>query len=192
MSILIIGLVMFFAAHSIRIVADDWRARTIARVGEKPWKGIHSLVSILGLVLVVWGYGLTRADPIVLWHPPLWTRHIAALLMIPSLILLAAAYIPENRLKTKLGHPMLAGIKLWAFAHLLSNGTLSDVVLFGSFLLWAAFDFRAARARDRRAGVSYAEGRASRDIAVLTVGLLAWIVFARHLHAWLIGVQPLA
>ncbi len=189
---LLAGLVLFIGSHSVRIVADDWRSRTIQRIEEGPWKGVYSLVSIAGLVLIVWGYGMTRADPVVLWNPPVWTRHIASLLTLPAFILVAAAYVPGNRIKAKLGHPMVAGVKLWAFAHLVSNGRLGDVVLFGAFLLWAAFDFRAARARDRAASIRYPSGSGARDLTAVALGLVVWVVFAVYLHAWLIGVRPFA
>ena len=189
---LLAGLVLFLAPHSIRIFAEGWRDRTIERMGKGPWKGVYSLVSIAGLVLIVWGYAMTRAEPVTLWNPPAWTRHIAALVTLPAFILLAAAYVPGNRIKARIGHPMIAGVKLWAFAHLISNGRLGDVLLFGAFILWAVFDFRAARARDRAAAVRYPPGSTARDVAVVIVGLAAWGLFAIYLHAWLIGVRPFA
>ena len=192
MTMLVLGLLLFLGTHSIRIVANDWRTRTLARVGDASWKAIVSVIAIIGLVLIAWGYGIARTTQIVLWHPPFWTRHVAAALIVPAFVLITAAYIPGNRIKTKLGHPMVAGVKLWAFAHLLANGGLADIVLFGTFLVWAALDFRAARERDRAGGVRYPRGRTTRDIAVLALGLVAWWVFARYLHAWLTGVQPFA
>jgi len=191
-TILIAGLLIFMAAHSVRIVADDWRAQRIAQMGAGSWKVLYSLVSLAGIALIVWGYGMTRAGVISLWDPPAWTRHAAHLLTLPAFVLIAAAYVPGTRMKAKLGHPMIAGVKLWAFAHLISNGRLADVVLFGSFLVWAVFDFRAARVRDRAAGMRYAAGSASRDVAAAVLGIGAWFVFARYLHAWLIGVHPFA
>ena len=155
MSLLILGLVLFLGTHSVRIVADDWRGARIARLGLMPWKGIVSVISIIGFVLIVWGYGQARGNPIVLYSPPVWTRHIAALLTVPAFILLVAAYIPGTRIKRAVGHPMVAAVKIWAFAHLLANGTLADVVLFGAFLAWAVADYIAARRRDRAAGTVY-------------------------------------
>lgn len=192
MIVLVLGLIVFLGAHSVRIVAEPWRTRRIERLGEKRWKGLYSLVSIAGLVLIVWGYGLARAEPIVLWQPPLWTRHLAALLTLPVFVLIAAAYIPGTHIRAKLGHPMLAGVKLWAAAHLIANATLADVLLFGGFLAWAIFDFKAARARDRAAGVRYPAVAVSRDIKAVVAGLVVWIVIAFYLHAWLIGVRPFA
>ena len=190
MAYLILGLVLFLGAHSVRIVADDWRSAQIARRGEAAWKGIYTLLSIAGLALVAWGYGQARMAPVVLWQPPLWTRHAASLFMLVSFVLLAAAYVPRNAIKARLHHPMVAGVKLWAFAHLLANGTLADVVLFGSFLVWAVLSFRAGRARDRAAGTVYAPGSAAGTVAAVAAGVAAWAAFALWLHAWLIGVRP--
>jgi uncharacterized membrane protein len=190
MSLLILGLVLFLGTHSVRIVADDWRGARIARLGLMPWKGIYAVISIIGFVLIVWGYGQARGNPTVLYSPPVWTRHIAALLTVPAFILLVAAYIPGTRIKRAVGHPMVAAVKIWAFAHLLSNGTLADVVLFGAFLAWAVADYIAARRRDRAAGTVYDVGPVWRDIAAVAIGLAAWAAFAFWLHAAWIGVRP--
>ena len=190
MTLLLLGLALFLGVHSTRIVADGWRTATIARVGEKPWKGIYSLLSIAGFVLLVIGYGAARQSPVVLYAPPVWTRHLAALLTIPAFVLLAAAYVPGNAIKRAVGHPMMAGVKVWALAHLLANGTLADVLLFGTFLSWAVLGFIAARRRDRAAGTSYPAGPASRTAIAVVVGLVAWAVFAFALHRPLIGVAP--
>lgn len=170
--------------------ADGWRSRQIARLGEKRWKGLYALVSLAGLVLIVWGYGLTRAAP-DWWSPPLWTRHLATLLTVLSFVLLATAYVPKNHLKATLGHPMLAGVKLWAFAHLISNGRPGDVLLFGAFLAWAIVAFISARRRDRAAGTRYAPGTLSGDLLAAAIGLIAWALFAFYGHQWLIGVRPI-
>jgi uncharacterized membrane protein len=190
MTMLILGLLIFLGAHSVRIFADGWRTRQLARLGEGKWKGLYSVVSAVGLVLIVWGYGLARAEPTVLWMPPLWTRHVAALLTVPAFILIVAAYVPGNRIKAGLGHPMVAGVKVWAFAHLLANGTLAGVILFGAFLAWAVADFASARRRDRRAGTVYPAGTIARDAVAVIVGLVAWAAFAFYLHGWLFGVRP--
>jgi len=189
MTALILGLLIFLGAHSVRIVADDWRARRIARLGEMPWKGLYSLASLAGLALIVWGYGLTREVPVDLWIPPLWTRHVTTLLTLPAFILVAAAYVPGNSFKAAIGHPMVAGVKLWALSHLISNGRLGDVLLFGAFLVWAALDFRAARHRDRAAGVQRTPGTPARNAATIVIGVIAWAGFAAFLHPWLIGVK---
>lgn len=191
MPYLVLGLLIFLGTHSIRIVADDWRTRQLARFGEQRWKGLYALLSLAGFVLIVWGYGESRIAPVELWHPPAWTRHLAALLTLPAFVLVVAAYVPGNRIKAALGHPMLAGTKLWAFAHLIANGRLADVVLFGAFLAWAIAGFVASRRRDRRNGTTYpAQAGATRDAVAVGVGLAAWVAFAFWGHAWLIGVAP--
>jgi uncharacterized membrane protein len=190
MTVLILGLVIFLGAHSVRIAADGWRARQIERMGLNQWKAVFSVVSIAGFALIVWGYGMARAEPVVLWAPPAWMAHVTALLMVPAFVLLVAAYVPGTRIKAAAGHPMVAGVKTWAFAHLLSNGNLADVVLFGAFLAWAVLDYRAARRRDRAAGTTYPAGPVTRDVIAIIVGLVGWAAFAFYLHALLIGVRP--
>ena len=190
MAVLILGLVVFLAAHSVRIVADAWRTRQIARIGEHRWKGAYSLVSIVGLGLIIWGYGLARVDPVVLWHPPPAMRHVAALASVVAFILIAAAYIRGTRIKSALGHPMVAGITLWALGHLLANGRLSGLVLFGAFVAWGIVDFGASRRRDRVAGVAYPTGSLSRDAIAVVAGIVVAIVFALYLHGPLIGTRP--
>lgn len=190
MSILILGLVLFLGVHSVRIFADGWRSAQIAQRGANTWKGLYALVSAVGLGLIIWGYGLARAQPVVLWTPMPWTRHLAALLTLPAFVLLVAAYVPHNGIRYRLHHPMVLGVKLWAFAHLLANHTLADALLFGGFLLWAALDFRAARQRDRVGHVSYAAGTTGGTVLTLLIGLVAWAVFAFWAHTWLIGVRP--
>ncbi|GIL03561.1 hypothetical protein FBR04_20735 [Betaproteobacteria bacterium PRO7] len=190
MTLLILGLVLFLGMHSTRIVADGFRSAQVARLGLNGWKAIYSVVSIAGFVLLVYGYGLARESPTVLFVPPPWMRHVTALLTIPAFVLLAAAYVPGTRIKRAVGHPMVAGVKIWAFAHLLSNGTLADVVLFGTFLAWAVFDYVAARRRDRASGTVYATGPVARDVTAVAIGLAAYVVFAFWLHAWWIGVRP--
>ncbi|AHX15611.1 NnrU family protein [Dyella jiangningensis] len=191
MAVLILGLVLFLGAHSVRIFANDWRSRQVARLGEKGWKGLYTLVSIAGFALIIWGFGLARQQPVLLYVPPIWLRHLNALFTLIAFILVVAAYAPGNHFKAKLGHPMLAGVKTWAFGHLLATGMLHDVVLFGAFLLWAVVDFISARRRDRAAGVSYPAGTAKGDLIVVVAGVVAWAVFAFWLHGWLIGVKPM-
>jgi uncharacterized membrane protein len=187
---LIIGLVLFLGAHSIRIFADGWRTAQVARMGQGPWKGLYTLVSLVGFGLIVWGFGQARQEPVVLWPSPVWTRHLAALLTLLAFVLVAAAYVPGNHLKAKLGHPMVAGVKIWALAHLLANGRLADAVLFGSFLLWAVLCFSSARRRDRAAGIRYPAGTARGDVIAVVAGAAIWALFAFWAHGWLIGVRP--
>ena len=190
-SVLIAGLLVFLAAHSVRIVADEWRTRTIARIGAQAWKGAFSLLSIAGFLLIVWGFSLARSEPVPLWSPPPALRHLASLLILPAFILLLAAYVPGNAIKARLHHPMVLAVKTWALAHLLANGNVADALLFGSFLLWAVLSFSAARRRDRAAGTCYAPGRMLPTAATVVAGSLAWAVFAFSLHGLLFGVQPL-
>lgn len=191
MTYLILGLMIFLGSHSVRIVADDWRTRTRSRIGALRWKGLFSLVSGIGLALMVWGFGLARQQPVQLWAPPVAMRHVAALLTLIAFVLLAAAYVPGNGLKARLHHPMVLGVKLWALAHLLANGNLAHVVLFGSLLVWAILDYSAARRRDQAQGTLYPAGTAGRSGVTVAMGVGAWIAFALWLHGLLIGVRPL-
>ena len=190
MAILILGLVLFLGVHSIRIVADGWRTATIGRVGELPWKAVYALLSIVGFVLIVWGFGLARQQPVQLWMPPRGMRHLASLLTLISFVLVAAAYVPRNAIKARLHHPMVLGVKVWALAHLLANGNVAHVVLFGAFLVWAVLSFRAARARDRRAHTVYPAGTPAGTAITVVVGAVAWAVFAFWAHGYLIGIRP--
>jgi len=190
MTVLILGLVLFLGVHSVRIFADDWRTGMRTRLGENAFKGVYSVLSLAGLVLIVWGYGLARQQPVLLWVAPVWTRHVAALLTIPAFVMLAASQVPGNSIKARLKHPMVLGVKVWALAHLLSNGMLADVVLFGSFLVWAVLSFRAARGRDRVSGAVPAPGRMGPTVVAVAGGLLVWGVFAFWAHGFLIGVRP--
>ena len=190
MSLLIFGLVMFLGVHSVRIVAEPWRTRMLERLGENGWKGAYTLVSLAGFALIVWGYGLARQQPVVLWASPTWTRHLAALLTLPAFVMLVAAYVPGNTIKARLKHPMVLAVKVWALAHLLANNTLADVLLFGGFLVWAVFSFRAARQRDRASNIVYPPGRAGPTVVTVVVGVAAWAAFAFWGHAALMGVRP--
>ena len=190
MTLLILGLVIFLGVHSTRVFADPWRAMQLTRWGEKGWKGAYSLASLVGFVLLIWGYGLARQSPVPLWTPVIGLRHLASLLTVFSFILLAAAYVPRNSVKARIGHPMVAGVKVWALAHLLANHTLADLLLFGGFLAWAVLCFRAARARDRAAGITYPAGTLKGNLITVGAGLVAWAVFAMWLHGPLIGVRP--
>lgn len=192
MVILVLGLLIFLGSHSVRIFAPDWRRAQVARIGEGPWKGLYSVVSLVGLVLIVWGYGLARQDPVVLWDPPVWTRHIALTLNLVAFILFAIYLLPSGGMKARIGHPMLLSIKVWAFAHLLSNGTLADLLLFGSFLVWAIVDFVANRRRDRANGTVRTAGPVRNDILAVLVGVAIWAALLWRLHEWIIGVSPLA
>jgi uncharacterized membrane protein len=190
MTLLILGLVLFLGVHSARFLYADFRARQIAARGDRGWKAMYSIASAVGLVLIVVGYGQTRQAPIDLWTPPRFLYGITSLLMVVAFILIAAAYVRGNRIKARLGHPMTLGVKTWAFAHLLSNGRLGDVVLFGAFLAWAVVVYINARKRDRAAGTVYPVGPVSKDVIVVVAGIVVAVVFATWLHAPLIGVRP--
>jgi uncharacterized membrane protein len=190
MTALIAGLLLFLGLHSVRIVADGWRSAQIVRIGERRWKGLYALVSLVGFVLLIWGYGQARADPVILWNPPAWSRHVVALLTLPAFVLVVAGNMRGTRMKAAVGHPMVLGVKLWAFAHLIANGTLAATVLFGSFLVWAIVDFASLRHRDRALGTVYPPGSVRRDAMATLIGIVAWVVFAFWLHGLLFGVRP--
>ena len=197
MALFVLGLVLFLACHSVRIVSEDWRTATRLRLGEKAYKGIYSLASIVGFVLLVYGFGLVRWDSPMLWAPPMAMRHIAVLLMLVSMVLLVATYVPNNAFKARLHHPMILSVKVWALAHLLANGRVADVILFGAFLVWAVLDFRAARQRDRRAAEAVQESPleeapvASNNGRVVLIGVVAWLALLLGGHTWLFGVSPI-
>ncbi|MDM4768042.1 NnrU family protein [Pelomonas sp. SE-A7] len=191
MTELVAGLLIFLGLHSVRIFADDWRSRQIARLGDKPWKLSYTLLSLLGFGLIVHGYGQARLDPIVLWATPPGMNHLAALLTLVAFVLFTAAYVPGNQIKAKLGHPMLLGTKVWALAHLLANNQLADLLLFGGFLLWAILCFRSSRRRDAAAGLARPAGSAARTALTVVFGAAAWAAFAFWGHSLLIGVRPL-
>jgi uncharacterized membrane protein len=191
MTILIVGLVLFLGIHSVRIVADDRRSQFIAKRGAGSWKGLYSLIAAAGLAAIIWGFAAARSQPVVLWSPLPGMKHVAALLTLLAFILLAAAYVPGNALKSRLHHPMVMAVMAWALAHLLANNTLADLLLFGGFLVWATLSFGAARRRDQTAGTTYPLGRPAATAITVLVGLIAWGVFALWLHAAWLGVRPL-
>jgi uncharacterized membrane protein len=186
MALLLLGLLLFIGAHSISIASTAIRDRLVARLGEGPWKGLYSLVSLAGLVAIVWGYGSARQDPTILYAPPTALRHAAILLLLPVFPLFVATYLP-GRIQTAVRHPTLVATQLWGGAHLLANGTLADVVLFGSFAGWAFLDMRSMRHRIPRAIAKAPPSKANDAIAV-SVGLAIYVAIVFWLHAWLIGV----
>jgi uncharacterized membrane protein len=188
---LMVGLILFLGIHSTRIFADDWRGGMIARMGPLPWKGLYSVLSIVGFIVLVWGFRMARQETLVLWTSPSWMKHVTALLMVFAFILFVSAYVPRNSFKARLHHPMMLSVKVWALAHLLAVGALASVILFGAFLAWAALGFRAARQRDRANNVVYPPGNAIGTSIAVAAGLVAWSVFALLLHGPLIGVRPL-
>mgnify|MGYP000672125018 CR=1 FL=1 len=206
MAWLILGLVLFLGAHSTRIFAENWRQAILERLGEKAYKGVYTLVSLVGFGLMMFGFDQVRWDSPVLWSPPVWAKHGAALLMLVSLVLLACVYSPRNAIKAKLHHPMVLSVKVWALAHLLANPRLADVVLFGAFLIWAVLNFRSARARDRAMSLNAAQDAADLTLSesetknqakllstVITLvgGMAIWALITFVLHAKLVGVSPM-
>jgi len=187
---LVAGLLLFLGIHSVRIFAEGWRGRVIARRGERAWKGVYSILSIAGFLLLIYGFGQARADTVVVWSPPRWTHDLAGVLTLVAFVLVVAAYVPANAIKARLHDPMILGVKTWALAHLLADGTLAGIVLFGSFLAWAVLDFRAARRRRAATGAAPVIVRSGRTGVALVVGILAWAVFAFWLHGRWIGVWP--
>lgn len=186
---LIIGLTIFLGMHSIAIVAPDLRNRLFERFGAIGWRVIYGVVSIAGFVLIVHGYAVARLSPTVIWQPPSFMSHITALLMLPVFVFLVAAYMP-GKIQSALKHPMLVAVKLWALAHLLANGTLADIVLFGSFLTWAVIDRISLKRRTQSAMVSMPKTGAN-DIIAVVAGIGLYVAFVMHLHVALIGVRPI-
>lgn len=187
MTLLILGLLIFLGLHSVSIVAPAWRDAQVAQRGENAWKGAYSLLSIVGFALIVYGYGQARQAPLVLYTPPAALRHVAMLLMLPVFVLLLAAYLP-GRIKSAVKHPMLLATKLWATAHLLANGNLADVLLFGGFLAWAVADRISLKRRTPRA-VPGAPAGPMNDVIALVAGLALYGVFVVWAHGWLIGIR---
>ena len=191
MALLILGLVLFLGVHSTRIFADGWRSSLITRLGPLKWKGLYSLASIIGFVVLIYGYKLARQETMMLWTSPSWMKHVTALLMMFAFILFVSPYVPGNSFKARLHHPQVLSVMVWALSHLLTTGIVAGVVLFGGFLIWAVLSFRAARQRDRVAGTVYPPGNAIGTSIAIAAGLVAWSVFALLLHGPLIGVRPL-
>ena len=185
---LVLGLVLFLGIHSISIIAPNWRDRIAGRSGNA-WRGIYSLVSIAGFVVIVWGYGIARRSPVVLYAPPAWTHYVTAVLMLPVFTLFLAAYLP-GRIKSTIKHPMLFSVLLWAVAHLIATGMLVNVVLFGSFLAWAVADRISFRWRTSRANPMVPAMKLN-DAVAIVAGLVIYVVFEHWLHVRWIGVQPL-
>lgn len=189
MGIFLVGLVLFLGIHTVSIVAPRWRAEQVARLGAGPWKGLYAGLAAVGLGLLIYGYGVARQTPIVLYSPPAALRHLALLLMLPVFPLFVATYFP-GRIKSAARHPMLLSTKLWATAHLLANGTLTDVLLFGGFLVWAVADRISLKQRPS-GDTPAAPVRPWNDAIALVGGLALYAIFVLGLHQWLFGVSPL-
>ena len=187
---LVAGLLLFLGIHSIAIVAPAWREAAMARIGERPWKALFSVGSILGFVMLIHGYGLARADAPVLYAPPSGLRYIAALLMLPVFPLLLATYLP-GRIKAAVRHPTLTATKAWALAHLLVNGSMADVLLFGSFLAWAVADRIAVGKRAVERRIPGSPPSRWNDAVAIVGGLALYALFVGGLHQRWFGVAPL-
>ena len=187
MIVLILGLILFLGIHSLRIVAPGWRDARFAAMGEGPWKGVYSLVAIVGLVLLIWGYGLARPEAMFFYEPPSWMKHAVALLMLIALIIFMVSQLPAGKMKPALKHPMLLSVKIWAFAHLAANGDLASILLFGSFMVWAVADRISLGKRDAPLPQ---EGPVTWDIVAIVAGVVIYLLFVWQLHAWLFGVLP--
>ena len=186
MSILISGLILFLGMHSISIVAPEWRDRVVARIGLPLWQGAYSVLALIGLVLIVAGYGAARSQPTFLYLLPRWTHAIAETLMLPVFPLLLATYLPGT-IRTVTRHPMLVAVKLWAVAHLIANGSVADVLLFGSILAWAVLDRISLKRRPLRPLRTAPAGKFN-DLIVVVVGIAIYVAMLNGGHAWLIGV----
>jgi uncharacterized membrane protein len=192
MEILIAGLVLFLGVHSVRIVADGWRTRMLARIGEKPWKLAYTVVSLLGFALMVYGFGQARLAPEWVFVPPPWGRHLNMLLMLFSMILLAASHSPQSHFKAWLHHPMLWSVVLWGAAHLMVRHQKHDAVLFGSLTIWALVCLVSCYARDKRNGTAYGPPVLKKTLITVAAGTGVYLVLVFGLHKLLMGMSPLA
>ena len=188
MIILIAGLLIFLGVHSISIVNRAWRDRMFEHMGEMKWKALYSITALIGFAMLIYGYGVARHNPIVVYVTPYWLRYVTGVLMLPVFPLLFASYLP-GKIKSTVKHPMLLAVKIWATAHLLANGMLADILMFGGFLAWAVID-RISVKRNPRGLVDRIAPSTRNDVIAVVGGLVTYVVFMRWLHGWLIGVAP--
>lgn len=191
MALFLIGLIIFLGSHSCRIFAESWRNQMIDRIGEVKWKGLYTITSLIGFVIMVIGYGQARQSTVVLWQPNSFLIYIALVLNLIAFIFLAGSSPSNNAIRLKLKHPMILGVKVWALAHLISNGTLVDLILFSAFLIWAILDFRSARKRPIHIA-EQAQVSIKATAITIAIGAILWVAFIFGLHQYLIGVSPLA
>jgi uncharacterized membrane protein len=191
MAILVLGIIIFLGMHLVRVVAPGFRAGIIESRGKGTWMGLYTIVSLVGLCLIIYGFGQARGETGMLYNPPIFLRHIALLLMLVAFIVLAAGFLPAGRIAVAVKHPQVLSIKIWALAHLLANGETSSVLLFGSFLAWAVI-LRISLKRRERAGEKVLPVFKStrNDVLAVLIGLVAFVLFVWKLHELLIGVQP--
>jgi uncharacterized membrane protein len=187
MTTLIIGLIIFLGVHSISNVAPAWRDRCAGAMGENAWQGLYSVIALVGLVLVIQGYGIARQTPTIVYVPPAWLRDTAIVLLAPVFPLLLAAYLPGKIRSILRNNPMLVATKLWATSHLLANGALADIVLFGSFLAWAAFTRVSLKFRTPRT-IRTLPASDLNDVIAVVGGLAIYFAFIRGVHLLLIGM----
>jgi uncharacterized membrane protein len=192
MTLLVLGLVICLGLHSTRIIFESGRERAIARIGEGPWKGVYSLISVVGFALIIWGFAQARYDAPQLWTPPAWARHITMLLMLIALILFAGFLFKRSHIAVMTHHPMLWSVLLWSVGHLFANGSAADLVLFGAFFVWSVADLGSSYARDRRNGIVYPEPQLAATAGAIVVGLVVYGLLIGGLHLRLFGVSPLA
>jgi uncharacterized membrane protein len=192
MTLLLLGIVIFLGMHLVRVVAPGLRASVIERQGKSAWMGAYAAISLIGLGLIIYGFGEARAVTGMLYDPPVLLKHIALLLMLLAFICLAAGFLPAGRIAVALKHPQILSIKIWALAHLLANGETRSVLLFGSFLAWAVI-LRISLKRRQRAGekVLPVFRSASNDLLAVVIGVVVYGLFVWKLHEWLIGVAPI-
>jgi uncharacterized membrane protein len=187
LAIMILGLAVFLGSH-VFVTLRPQRAAVVARLGEGPYKGLFSLVSLVGIVLIAWGFAHYRATGwIDIWSPPPWTRHVTLLLVWPAIICIVAAYIRGDIMRV-LKHPMLVGVKLWALAHLISNGDLGSIILFGSILAWAVFDRITLKRRSDPGAPPFPVGGRRNDFFAVALGTLIYFALGFWFHPWAIGV----
>ena len=191
MSLLIFGLVLFLGVHSVAIVSPTLRARAIQQLGERAWKGSYALVSLVGFVLICYGFGLARLASVIVYTPPTWASQVALIVMLPVFPLAVAAYLP-GRIKTAVKHPLLAAVKYWAFAHLLANGSLADILLFGGFFAWAVLDRISLKRRSAPQVLRTAPPGPWNDVIAVVLGLAIYALLIGWAHARLFGVSPLS
>lgn len=191
MLLFILGLIAFLGVHSIRILAPQWRNSQIASMGEAKWKWLYSLASVVGFVLLIWGYSIARPEAAFLYEPPAWMKHVTLTLMLFSMIFLGVSQVPAGRIKAMVRHPMLLSVKIWAFAHVLANGDAASLLLFLGLLAWAVIDRISIKRREASGEVSahIPTGPLVNDIIGVGLGLAIYLLFVWKLHEWLIGVS---
>lgn len=189
MWILILGLIVFLGIHSVQMLAPSWRGDMVVKLGKNGWRGLYSVISLGGLGLIIWGFGEARPDAQDFYYAPTWMPHLTMMLMLISFVFLIAGNLPTGYIKARLKHPMIAGVIIWAFAHLMMNGDLASILLFGSILVWAIWNRINV---ERRSSEALVVTSIFPDIIALVVGLGLWMLMLHVLHGMLIGVEVIA